>query len=162
MDNKNFLAYYNQFNNKIYSYFYYRVNFNKKLAEDLTSEVFLKAFKNFSDFDGNKSFQSWIYAISRNHLINHYKQSKREAPFSEAENFLYYEDNSVVERYELEKVLAVINQMPETDKEILLLRYVQGLTNVEIADHLGMAEGAVRTQFSRSLEKLRKIIKNRN
>ena len=47
----NFIPYYNQFKNKIYNYFLYRVGFDKSLAEDLTSEVFVKALKSFDDFD---------------------------------------------------------------------------------------------------------------
>lgn len=156
---ESFIFYYNQFKNKIYAYFLYRVNFDKKLAEDLTSEVFLKALKKFADFDGAKPFQPWIFKISHNHLVNYYKSAKREVALEVVENFLPYTDNSAVEKYELEKVMGIISRMEARDKEILLLRYAQGLDNAEIADLLDKEEGAVRTQFSRSLAKLREIIK---
>lgn len=155
-----FIFYYNQFKNKIYAYFLYRVNFDKKLAEDLTSEVFLKALKSFAGFNGDKPFQPWIFTISRNHLINYYKSCKREVALETVENFLPYTDNSAVERYELEQVMRVINRMEAGDREILLLRYAQGLNNSEIAELLNKEEGAVRTQFSRSLAKLREILYN--
>ena len=75
---KKFKHYYCQYKDKIFTYFYYRVNFNQALAEDLTSDVFIKALKAFKRFEADKSFQAWIYAIARNHLINHYRVATRE------------------------------------------------------------------------------------
>ncbi len=154
----NFVFYYNQFKDKIYAYFLYRIGFDRKLAEDLTSEVFLKALKKFDDFDGDKPFQPWIFTISRNHLINHYKSAKRETALTEVENFLPCHDNRAEERYELERVMKIIDGMEEGDREVLLLRYVQGLDNGEIAAVLEKEEGAIRTRISRSLTKLRELL----
>lgn len=155
---ESFISYYNQFKDKIYAYFLYRVGFDIKLAEDLTSEAFLKAFKKFEDFDLDKPFQPWIFAISHNHLVNHYKASKREVPLDEIEGLAKSAGVKYEEKFELERVMKIINQMEESDKEVLLLRYVQGLDNSEIAEVLEKEEGAVRTQISRSLFKLRQII----
>src|SRR6056297_1297796 len=73
---KHFLGFYKQYSNKIYNYFFYRVNFNDEVAEDLTSEVFLKAYKHFDSFDQSQSFQAWIFSIAHNHLANYYRDSK--------------------------------------------------------------------------------------
>ena len=156
---ESFVAYYNQFKDKIYAYFLYRVGFDIKVAEDLTSEAFLKALKKFDDFDTEKPFQPWIFAISHNHLVNHYKSAKREVPLEEIQNFVKCAGVKIEEKFELERVMGIINQMKEGDKEILLLRFAQGLTNMEIADVLDKEEGAVRTQISRSLSKLREVLK---
>ncbi len=155
-----FLPYYNQFKDKIYNYFLYRVGFDSLLAEDLTSEVFIKALKNFKDFDKNKKFQSWIYMIAHNHLINHYKTAKQLIPLDIMEEFLQYNDNSAAEKYDLEQTLKIINLMEEGDREILRLKLVDELSNSEIADLLIKEEGAVRTQISRSLNKLREKLNN--
>lgn len=156
----NFIPYYNQFKNKIYNYFLYRVGFDKELAEDLTSEVFIKALKNFDDFDESKKFQSWIYTIAHNHLVNHYKATKKIIPLDAIKDFLQYFDNSAVERCELERILNIINSMKNKDREILQLKLVDELNNQEIADALSKEEGVIRTQISRSLVKLRKILNN--
>ena len=74
----NYLAYYREYKDKIYNYFYYRVNFNCALAEDLTSEVFTKALIKFDYFDQERSFQSWVYKIAQNHLFNYYRDNKNE------------------------------------------------------------------------------------
>lgn len=155
---ENFIPYYNQFKNKIYNYFLYRVGFNKPLAEDLTSEVFVKAFKNFDEFDEGKKFQSWIYMIAHNHLVNHYKADKHEVSLELMEDFLHYADTSAEEKYEFERVLKIISSMEGSDRDVLQLKFIDELNNQEIAETLEKEEGAIRTQISRSLVKLRKIL----
>jgi len=157
----NFLAYYNQFKDKIYNYFLYRVGFDKVLAEDLTSEVFIKALKNFSSFNEDQKFQSWIYVISHNHLVNHYSHASRKPISLEGlEDFIQTpNDNYFEEKHEAGQVLQVIDNMQENDRDVLRFRFVDELDYWEIADILQKEEGAIRTQVSRSLEKLRQILK---
>ncbi len=154
----NFLGYYDKFKNKIFVYFLYRVNFNRELAEDLTSEVFLKALKNFDSFDETKSFQSWIFAIAHNHLVNHYRIAGRETQLFEEQYLTQVDTHKVEINYELELVMKIINQMEQSDREILLLRFVDELSNSEIAQLLAKEEGAIRTKMSRSLAKLRSML----
>lgn len=155
---QDFIDYYKQYKDKIYAYFLYRLSFDKKTAEDLTSEVFLKAFKHFKRFDQSRSFQSWIFAISRNHLINHYIRSKKETSLAEAEYLIYREDTKVSDILELERVIKILNSMEVRYKEALILRFIDGLSNSEIAEVLNKDEGAIRTQISRGLKELRKIL----
>jgi RNA polymerase sigma-70 factor (ECF subfamily) len=157
----NFLTYYNQFKDKIFNYFLYRIGFDKPLAEDLTSEVFIKALKAFASFDENQKFQSWIYAIAHNHLINHYARAGRApVPLEDLEDFIPdTNDDQFEEKYEAEQVLQVIDEMADSDRDILRFRFVDELDYREIADILCKEEGAIRTQVSRSLEKLRQKLK---
>ena len=151
-----FLAYYNQYKDKIYTYFWYRVGFNQPQAEDLTSEVFIKALKNFDKYDPGRPFQAWIYKIAQNHLINHYKASGREVELAETLESPRSEKEIIETKLELERLLEKIHTLGQYHREVLLLRFVDGLDNREIADMLGKEEGAVRTQISRALEELRK------
>jgi RNA polymerase sigma-70 factor (ECF subfamily) len=153
-----FIGYYEQYKNKIFVYFLYRVNFNRTLAEDLTSEVFLKALKSFDGFDLARSFQSWIFAIAHNHLVNHYRVAHRETELLEDQFVTRQEIDQVDQKQELERVFTAINKMADSDREILLLRFVDQLSNTEIATLLEKDEGAVRTKMSRSLAKLREIL----
>jgi RNA polymerase sigma-70 factor (ECF subfamily) len=117
--------------------------------------------KAFASFDENQKFQSWIYAIAHNHLINHYARSGRATvPLEELEDFIPdTSDNQFEEKYEAEQVLQVIDEMADSDRDILRFRFVDELDYREIADILCKEEGAVRTQVSRSLEKLRQKLK---
>lgn len=153
-----FIRYYNKFKDKIFVYFLYRTGFNRAVAEDLTSEVFLKAFKNFDTFDQTRSFQAWIYAIAHNHLVNYYRTAQRESSALEETYAIPSDAHKIELEYELEAIMKVIQTMEPSDQEVLLLRFVDGLSNAEIATLLNKEEGAIRTKISRSLAKLRKKI----
>lgn len=159
MDNRReeklFISNYHQYKDKIYTYFLYRVNFNQALAEDLTSEVFLKACKNWESFDCERPFQSWIYAISHNHLLNYYRTVGREMSLEETGDIAADCKKKLEASIELEKIVAEIYKMDNYCREVLLLRFVDGLENKEIAELLEKDEGAVRTQLSRALSELR-------
>ncbi len=73
-----FKHYYKEYFDKIYRYIYFRVGRDKDLAEDLTSEVMLKAYENFDSFDPLKSFSTWIYSIAHNYLVDFYKKKRIE------------------------------------------------------------------------------------
>jgi RNA polymerase sigma-70 factor (ECF subfamily) len=157
--NNQFIDYYNQYKNKIYVYFLYRVGFNRTTAEDLTSEVFLKALKSFTNFDQTRSFQAWVYAIAHNHLVNYYRVAQREVELTE-DAFSTQSDSKKIELgYELEMILKEINNLEESDREVLLMKFVDQLTNTEIAELLHKEEGTIRTKISRSLAKLRENLK---
>lgn len=155
---QSFLSYYNDFKDKIYSYFLYRVGFDIKTAEDLTADVFLKAFKNFKKFNPDRSFQAWIYAISRHHLINYYKSSRQQVSLDEAINISADEAKQVEDLLEFERVVKAMNGLRENYQEPLMMRYLEGLTNREIATVLNKEEGTIRARISRGLTQLRKIL----
>lgn len=150
-----FLVFYHKYKDKIFTYFLYRVNFNSAIAEDLTSDVFLKALKSFESFDQSRSFSAWMYAIARNHLVNHYRTANREVELTQAKNPRTDCLELVELSLELEKIIKEIEKLDFYHREVLLLRFVDGLSNEEIADVLDKEEGAVRTQISRALGELR-------
>jgi RNA polymerase sigma-70 factor, ECF subfamily len=154
-----FLAYYRDFKDKIYNYFWYRLNFDRAIAEDLTSEVFLKALEHFEDFDQARSFQAWIYAIAHNHLLNFYRSAGREVSIESAAELGRFEHKKIEAKIELERVLAAVVNLPEYCREVIILRFVDGLENAEIAACLNKEEGAVRVQISRALAMLKEHLK---
>jgi RNA polymerase sigma-70 factor, ECF subfamily len=159
---KIFLNHYNQYKDKIFTFFLYRVNFNRAIAEDLTSEAFIKALENFARFDDDRSFQAWIYTIAGNHLKNYYRTCNREVDLEYAKNKTREFHNSLNASLELETVMEKISLLETYHKDVLLLRFVDGLSNTEIADVLGKDEGAVRAQMSRALGVLREKLKKYN
>lgn len=156
---KLFIENYKAYKDKIYTYFLYRVNFNREMAEDLTSEVFVKAFKNIDSFEQGRSFQSWIYAISRNHLFNYYRDCEKTISLDAAEEAAVEFRKAFAAKIDLELIIKKIYQMDDYCREVLLLRFVDGLDNKEIAECLEKEEGAIRTQISRALCELRSRIK---
>lgn len=156
---KDFIENYNKFKDKIYTYFWYRVNFNTALAEDLTAEVFVKAFKNYNDFDTKKPFQAWIYAIAHNHLVNYYRTANREVDLEQAYSLSINDAGKLDAKFELERIVAIINSLEPYCREVLQLRFIDQLSNTEIAQMLQKDEGAIRTQISRAMQILKEKIK---
>ena len=157
---KMFVQYYAQYSNKIFNYFLYRLNFDRETAEDLTSDVFLKAYDKFDTFDQDRPFQPWIFTIAHNHLVNYYRDSKKEASIEEmAENL---GDTIADEKYlqnlmkhmDLENVKTKMKNLRPEDRQIIVLRSVNGLSYKEIAEVLEKTEGAVRVAYNRALGRL--------
>lgn len=155
---KEYLKYYNGYKDKIYTYVYYRVGSSKVVAEDLTSEIFLKALKNFESFDTDKSFQAWIYKIAKNHIINYYEK-KKDVSLDEARTKTKDYTEQISDKYAVEMVMKEIKNLKDSYREVLLLRFVNELTNEEIAHVLDEDHGAIRTRISRALSALRKRTK---
>ena len=118
------LRYYQQYRHKIYNYFWYRVNFNRSLAEDMTAEVFLRVVDKFDRFDQSRPFQPWLYAIARNLLLNYYRTANREVELIQAEqvnqDFLTQVNNQI----DFARVIVLVQTLPEYYREVLLLKYV--------------------------------------
>jgi len=156
MRNEDFLRYYEGYKNKIFNYFWYRTGFDQELAEDLTSEVFLKAFEKKNHFDPSKSFGPWIFTIAHNHLVNFYKGQKIRIDFEALKNVFRQKEflKGVEDKIEIEKLMELIKGLPEYYKEILTLRYIDQLEIKEIAEFLNKEEGTVRVAIHRALKEL--------
>lgn len=155
---KKYLKNYKEYKDKIYTYILYRVDFNSELAEDLTSEVFLKAWDHYKNFDESRSFQAWIYTIAKNHLKNYYRTCYREVCLENVKEPSIEFKQRIEIDIELKRVVDVIKNMNESYREVLLMRFVDELSNKEIANILGKEEGAIRTHISRALNELRERI----
>jgi len=156
---KSFLSHYNTYFEKIYRYIFFRVGKDQQLAEDLTSEIMLKAYEHFEDYDEERKFSVWIYRIAHNHLVDYYKKVKaKQVPLDDVENILHKEhnlDTMVDTAIETEKVEEVLDQLPDQQREIMVLKFMNDLSNKEIADILSMTEAHVRVLQHRALGFLR-------
>lgn len=155
-----FEAYYHEYKHRIYSYLYYRSGRNRELAEDLTSEIFLKALEKFSTYQEDKSFKSWIFTIAHNHLIDHFRKTKTTVDLADVENVLSADDDQVKSLLERriahEQLGQILDSVSDEEREILLMRYHQGLPTKQIADIVDREEGNVRVIIHRALSKLQK------
>ena len=148
--------------------FVYQMTRDKEAAEDIVQEVFVKAWKNLKNFDAQKKFSTWIFAIAKNATLD-WLRKKKTVPFSffeknETENFLeLIEDEKALHseeflrvidnRQEVEDFLA---KVPLQTKTILILHHLQGFSLVEIAEIMGHSSNTVKSQYRRVLLQLRK------
>lgn len=157
---KRFASYYNTYFEKIYRYIFFRVGQNRETAEDLTSEVMLKAYEAFEDFDQERNFKVWIYRIARNHLIDHYKKTKKNiVDLEDAEYELKFDDKleeKAETKMKMEHVEQAIERLPEQHKEVITLKFMSEMTNKEIAEILNLKETHVRVLVNRATGGLKK------
>ncbi|MBI5530288.1 MAG: sigma-70 family RNA polymerase sigma factor [Candidatus Doudnabacteria bacterium] len=145
----------------IYRFIFYRVS-HKETAEDLTEEVFIKAFSKLGSLSGHSSFKAWLYQIARNLVIDYYRQKKQTVALEDVENILEYESNIIdtVNLSQQQKVL--LNLMKELGAEqqvVIKLKFFEDLSNGEIAELLHKNEGAIRVIQHRALARLQELIK---
>ncbi len=152
-----FGALYDRYFEKIYRFIYYKT-FSKENAEDITSDVFHKAYERFHTFDSSKgTFSQWIYRIARNAVIDHYRTVKKTVPIEDA--FDLGEEDRTIEEHDALIALGRVREFMETltprQREIITLRVWEELSYKEIAERLETTEDAAKMAFSRAMKELR-------
>lgn len=152
---------YRKYLNPIYRYIYFLVN-SVSDAEDLTSAVFLKAFKNIENYkEQGYEINSWLYKIARNTVVDHYKK-KKAVPISRiknSENLAATNDDlssSIDTKIQSERLKVAIESLSEDQQEVIILKYMNDLTNEEIAQVTDKTNQAVRAACYRGLVELKK------
>jgi RNA polymerase sigma-70 factor (ECF subfamily) len=153
---------YERYVDKIYKYIYYRVG-NQHDAEDLTSRVFFRALANVDTFeDRGVPFQAWLYRIAHNLVANHHRDRGRRKiiPLDEyivSGIFTGPEgpERAAEDMEDRERLMAAIRSLPEDRQQLLVLKFVDRLSNAEIGDIMGRTEGAVKSLYHRTLSALR-------
>jgi RNA polymerase sigma-70 factor (ECF subfamily) len=154
-----FARLYEEFMPKVFRYIIYRVN-DKHTTEDLTSLVFEKALVKYKTFDVEKAaFGTWIIAIARNTVIDHFRRPKGcETALDEALEIADGDDSpdeKIVRAEELRKLRICLERLAAPEKEIISLKFGGELTNRAISRELKMSESNVGVIVFRAVRKLR-------
>lgn len=151
---------YERYAEKIYSYIYFRTS-NHHDAEDLAARVFFRAMAHIESYtERGVPFQAWLYRIAHNLVANwHRDQGRRRIiPLDEfiASNIKSdLPDKQAEESEEREALKRAINRLPEERQQLLALKFVDGLSNVEIGEIMDRTEGAIKSLYHRTLIALR-------
>jgi RNA polymerase sigma-70 factor (ECF subfamily) len=154
-----FARLYDEYMPRVYRYAYYRVN-DVQLAQDITSEVFEKALAGFSRYDSRKaSFSTWISAIARNVIVDHYREEgrARKTSLDEAADVPAGEPGpqEEIERLEEKQLLQkCLAGLPQGEQEIIRLKFAMEMTNRDIARMTGLSESNVGVKLYRIVRKL--------
>jgi len=160
--NGNFEAFGNLYGiylDRIYRYVYYHVK-DQMMAEDITEDVFVKAWKAIRSCKGReRTFSSWIYRIAHNHIINTVRNRNKSISMGmetlTAVSDLRQEIDDTTESYELSEIL---DELPENQKQVIILKFIDGMNNSEVAKIMNKSEVAVRLLQMRGLSSLRQRI----
>ena len=145
----------------VYRYLLYRVR-EPSDAEDLTSEVFTRAFANIHRYRWQgKSFLAWLYTIARNAVTD---RRRRDRPTVDIEDAYGLAEGGptaherAVHGEEVDALRGAVKHLTSEQQEVLVLRFVENLSSRQVAKILGKNEGAIRALQFRALGRLRKIL----
>jgi len=153
---------YEYYQPKIYRFIYLKVS-HREEAEDLTHQTFLKAWVNLGAYTPQGyPFGSFLYRIARNLVIDHYRTRKETQALESVEEIATLASSSphleLETKMAMENVRTVLASMKPEYQEVIIMKYIEEMTNGEIADMLEKSEGAVKLLHHRAMKVLKQII----
>lgn len=151
---------------KVYRFVFFRCQ-DRELAEDLVSEIFIKALSHFADYQEDRSKTAWLMTIAKNHLANYWRDRKVTTPLEATDE----DGEGAGDARWLKSALAAFNSQtnknmvyellakirPE-EAEIVTLHYIVGYSYAEIAAMQNTSEGAIKVASHRIIKKLQTLI----
>ncbi len=154
---------YNKYINKIYRFVFYKTS-SKEIAEDITSQTFLKLWEIIAGGGQIKTLQALLYQIARNLIIDHYRSKHNtEVPLEfELDSQAIHIDEKIHSKIDNELLRPAVMKLKEEYREVVILRYIEELSITEIAKIVDKSNGNVRTLTHRALAELKIILKDYN
>ena len=151
---------YERYAERIFNYVYYRTG-NQHDAEDLTARVFQRAMNHIRNYtDRGVPFSAWLYRIAHNLVANWHRDRsrKQEIPLDDLPILPTKGDHperNLVRSQEQDALLKMIRKLPPERQNLLILKFVENMSNAEIGKIMGRSEGAVKSLYHRTLLALR-------
>jgi RNA polymerase sigma-70 factor, ECF subfamily len=137
---------------------------DRSLAEDITQDVFLKAYRHLPRFRGESSIRTWLYRIA----VNECKGCLRSWAFRNLLPCSWISRESdvsaerqVMERAQRDELVRLVLELPPLYRQVIALHYYADLSIAETAEVLGVTEGTVRTRLHRARQQLRQRMASR-
>src|SRR6266545_5365173 len=151
---------YDAYMERIYRFVYFRVD-DQQTAEDITSQVFLKAWNNLDRFRlGRTPYVAWLYTIAHNAVIDYYRTRKLTTALEDVQlsqpDYAEAVESEIDLSVEMKSIKVAMRTLTDDQQKVLTLKFIEGLSNNEIARHLGKREGAIRALQMRGLQALAK------
>ncbi len=159
-DREAFGQLYDRYVERIYNYIYYRTG-NHHDAEDLTARVFSRAMKHITNYqDRGVPFSAWLYRIAHNLVANWHRDNSRRQEMPLEDGYWVTGDTELPEAQlmrteEQRLLLEIIRELPEDRQQLVILKFVEHLSNAEIGKIMGRTEGAIKSLYHRTLLALR-------
>jgi RNA polymerase sigma-70 factor (ECF subfamily) len=162
-DSEAFGQLYDHYQGSVYRFVFYRTR-SQTLAEDLTSETFLRALRNMSGFRWQgKDFGAWLMTIARNLCTDHFKAGRTRLELTTEDMGLHDDategpENAVLAGLTNEVLLGGLRELSDEQRDCLIMRFLQGLSIAETAEILGRSEGAIKQLQLRGIRNLAKLM----
>jgi RNA polymerase sigma-70 factor, ECF subfamily len=159
-DQDAFACLYDSYIERIYRYVYFRVG-EDEIAEDITSQVFLKSWEKLALFQiGPTPFIAWLYRIAHNTIIDYYRTRKTSISLDDAAqvdiNHVDGTDERLDQQFESKQLHEALKQLTNEQQQVLTLKFIDGFSTRQIAKKLGKQQGAIRALQMRALQTLAK------
>lgn len=154
-----------------------RMTRNPQMAEDLSAQVFGKAWKAFHQFERGTNMRAWLYRILTNTYINDYRKKTRQGvpvnldQYENADEFYFYNKlqegvvdkdqdpaHAVLSKFAEQDIINAMESLPDGFRETVILSDLQGLSYEEIAKSLEIPMGTVRSRLNRGRRQLQKAL----
>jgi RNA polymerase sigma-70 factor, ECF subfamily len=159
---------YKRYVDRIYNYIYFRTG-SVRDAEDLTGKVFFKAMGHIKGYKHmGLPFSAWLYRIAHNLVANYHRDRNRKQEISLDDvpppglpQSQQHPEARAERTQEIEELMATIHELAPIRQELLILKFVDQLSNADIGIILRKSEGAVKSLYHRTLLELREIMKTK-
>ncbi|WP_375480433.1 sigma-70 family RNA polymerase sigma factor [uncultured Jatrophihabitans sp.] len=164
-DGEAFGQLYDRYVDVVFRFIYYRVN-DRALAEDFTSETFLRALRRISGISyQGRDIGAWFVTIARNIVLDHVKSARNRLETPTADTLEGRErqpstESAVLAHLQSEQLMAAVSQLGGDQRECVLLRFVQGMSVSETAQIMGKNDGAIKALQHRAVRKLADLVGN--
>jgi RNA polymerase sigma-70 factor (ECF subfamily) len=148
---------------RIYNYIYYRTG-NHHDAEDLTARVFQRALKHVGTFeDKGVPFTAWLYRIAHNLVANWHRDRSRRpvVPLDQhvaVSEIAIHPEVEAIANEEQGILLEAVRELPDDRQQLLILKFVERMSNAQIGEVMGRTEGAIKSLYHRTLNTLREEV----
>jgi len=147
--------------------FLIRLTKDEESAEDLTQETFIKIIRNIDKFDinGKAKFSTYLVTVSKNCYIDYLRKTQKYVmtnPLEEsfqAEDHKFNLEKNVIDKMDSLDVLEVMKQLPDNQRIVIEMKYIEDLTLKEIGDALNLETKTVKSRIHNGITKLRSMLR---
>lgn len=162
-----FNHFYETYHQDIYNYVFYMVK-DRTVAEDIVQEVYIRIIKSYDRFRGDSSEKTWAFSIARHAVFDHFRKQKRKkkhtnetVDLSEWTEFIpateAAPDEVVIQQEDMQLLYRLLDKCSINQKQVVVLRYIQGHSLKETAEILNMTVSNVKTLQHRAIKKLKNL-----
>lgn len=162
-DSEAFGQLYDMYFDKVFGYAYYKVG-NRYEAEDIAEQVFLRALESISGFEWRGiPFSAWLFRIASNLVVDYYRSNKYKMVDIGEEADLALDDShdpehTVLKELDRKEVVSAIRSLTDEQQQVIILRFIVGLSNEEVAKAINKNIGAVKALQHRAIGALGRIL----
>jgi len=160
-DKEAFAELYEAFFDRVYRYLLVRIG-NRVEAEDMTQQVFLKAYKSVPSYRWRGvPFSAWLFRIAHNLVVDFFRRESKRPAVPLDESIAVADDDpqdTVERRMDVERVMAASQELTAAQREVISLRFAGGLAIAETARVMGKSEGAIKALQHSAIAALRRTL----